>query len=167
MGLGTISRAAIAVIALGLAQGGCSSASMIPQFTSAYPSVNRDLSLLTPGVPRLALLGEFGRPVHMEIRDGVRRDMFRFIQGPPKRPRRMPPAGQVIHEVADVGEQTVHGAMNVATDGAWQGGRLPGLVGTEIVVEVFYDREDRVTAVNALKGGEELEPQPMAMRDEK
>ncbi len=155
------------LVAASLALGACSTATAIPQFTSAYPSVHRDLSLLTPGVPRLALLGEFGRPVHMEIRDGVRRDMFRFIQGPYKPPRRMPPAGRIIHEVADVGGQTVDGAMNVATDGAWQGGRLPGLVGTEIVVEVFYDREDRVTAVNALKGGEELEPRPLSMRDGK
>lgn len=105
------------------------------------PPKKHDLSLLQPGIYRGRLIDDFGEPIRMEIRDGIRRDLFRFWQGTRTG---SPPPGALTD-----------GMLNVATLGHWQetgsaeGSRYDG---HEIMAEVTYDRDDYVVMVEPLRG---------------
>ncbi len=63
---------------------------------------------------------------------------------------------------AKVGRAALHAAADVFTLGLWEvvGTPIEAVAdGSEVQVEVFYDAEDNVKEVKALKGEEKLKPQ--------
>jgi hypothetical protein len=130
---------------------------------SAYMAANqpgpKDLSLFTKGTPRAKLIAEFGSPINTEIKEGVRRDIFKFTHGYAAGVR----AGRAI----------LHGAADVVTLGLWEVVGTPAegyLNGTQLSAEVIYDNQDAVAKVIPLSGEEELQrnmanPQPVAAGD--
>jgi hypothetical protein len=128
-------RAALirAVSLAALLAGGCS------LYRDALPATPKNLDLFTPGLPRSMLLAEFGPPVRMEIRDGIRKDIFRFWIGssPPL------PIGQRVRD----------GALNVATFGLAEGPHPKARHGTQTVYVVTYNSEDIITQAEELNIG--------------
>lgn len=99
----------------------------------------KNLSLLEPGTARSLLIAEFGAPIHTEVRDGNRQDIFRFIQGYGK---------------ANKGARAVgHGVATVATLGLWEvfGTPIEGTFdGTKQGYLVIYDENDTAIEVKRL-----------------
>lgn len=116
-----------------LLAGGCS------LYRDALPATPKNLDLFTPGLPRSMLLAEFGPPVRMEIRDGIRKDIFRFWMGYGDR---IPPS-QAVRD----------GVTNVATFGLAQGPHPRSRHGTQTVYIVTYNSEDIITQAQELNIG--------------
>lgn len=107
----------------------------------------RNLALFTPGTRRYALLAEFGEPKHMEIRDGTRYDLFRFV---PWKYRPKPrPNGVVEETLANL-------PLPFDTHRPTHEERIVELNEPEVMVEVIYTREDYVMTVVPMKGAELL-----------
>ncbi len=128
--------------------------SALPAFSgcAVYMAANqpdkRDVSVLQEGTYRGKVLAELGQPVSTETRDGQRVDVFNFVQG--------------YSDGAKVGRAALHAAADVFTLGLWEvvGTPIEAVAdGSEVQVEVFYDAEDNVKEVKALKGEEKLKPQ--------
>lgn len=116
---------------------------------SAYMAANqpgqKDLSLMSPGQPRARLIAEFGTPIHTEVKDGVRRDIFQWKQG--------------YHGGVKAGRAVGHAVASVATLGLWEvvGTPVEGhFNGSDLSAEVTYDSEDRVAKIVPLKGEQEI-----------
>ncbi len=116
---------------------------------SAYMAANqpgpKDLSLLNNGTPRAKLIAEYGAPIHTEMKDGTRRDIFKFKHG--------------YHGGVKAARAIAHGAATVATLGLWEivGTPTEGyLNGTELSAEVRYDGGDAVALVKPLTGEDEI-----------
>lgn len=116
---------------------------------SVYMAANqpsqKDLSLLSKGQPRAKLLAEFGTPIHTEMKDGQRKDIFTFTQG--------------YNGGVKVGRAVLHGVADVATLGLWEAVGTPAegyMNGTQLSAEVTYDAQDVVALVVPLKGAEEI-----------
>ena len=117
---------------------------------SVYMAANqpnqKDLALLSKGQPRAKLLAEFGTPIHTEIKDGQRKDIFTFTQG--------------YNGGVKAGRAILHGVADVATLGLWEAVGTPAegyMNGTQLSAEVTYDAQDIVAVVVPLKGAEELD----------
>ena len=131
--------ALVAVVFLALQSAGCS------VYMAANQPGQKDLALLTKGQPRAKLTAEFGQPLHTEVKDGVRKDIFQWQLG--------------YHAGVRAGRAVGHAAANVATLGLWEavGTPVEGYMnGTQLSAEVTYDREDRVAVVVPLKGEQEI-----------
>ncbi len=127
--------------------------SALPAFSgcAVYMAANqpdkRDVSVLQEGTYRGKVLAELGQPVSTETRDGQRVDVFNFVQG--------------YSDGAKVGRAALHAAADVFTLGLWEvvGTPIEAVAdGSEVQVEVFYDAEDNVEEVKALKGEDKLKP---------
>jgi hypothetical protein len=75
-------------------------------FMAAKQPDKKDLSCLSAGTPRNAVLAELGQPIHTEMKEGKRLDSFSFTQGYSKE--------------AKVGRAFFHGAADVFTLGLWE-----------------------------------------------
>ena len=141
-------RALTMVMLLALAASGCSA------YMAANQPGQKDLALLNPGQTRARLIAEFGQPIHSEVRDGARRDIFQWTQG--------------YHSGVRAGRAVGHAVASVATLGLWEvvGTPVEGYMnGTQLSAEVTYDSNDRVVSVAPLKGEDEIRtgstiPQP-------
>ncbi len=110
---------------------------------SVYMAANqpgkKDLNVLATGTKRVTVIGEIGAPIHSEIQDGKRVDLYVFQQGFSEGTKALRAFG--------------HGLLDVATVGAWEliGTPYEGATrGDEIRVLVTYDDQDRVHKVNYL-----------------
>ncbi len=100
----------------------------------------KDLNVLAVGMPRAALIAEFGPPVHTEAKDGKKYDIFRFVQG--------------YSTGAKASRALLHGTADVLTLGLWEVIGTPTEAifdGREVAYEVTYDENDRVATVTPLK----------------
>ncbi len=116
-------------------------------YMAANQPDKRDVSVLQEGTYRGKVLAELGQPVSTETRDGQRVDVFNFVQG--------------YSDGAKVGRAALHAAADVFTLGLWEvvGTPIEAVAdGSEVQVEVFYDAEDNVEEVKALKGEDKLKP---------
>jgi len=101
----------------------------------------KDVGLLEAGTKRSLLIAEFGSPVHTEVRDGTRYDIFRFVQG--------------YGGAAKTGRAVGHAAADVLTLGLWEVVGTPAeghFDGKEMAYEISYDEEGRVDKVIPLSG---------------
>ena len=129
----------LAAAFLAMSSAGCS------VYMAANQPGQKDLSLLSKGQPRAKLIAEFGQPLHSEVKDGVRKDIFKWQQG--------------YHAGVRAGRAVGHAAANVATLGLWEvvGTPVEGYMnGSQLSAEITYDRDDRVATVVPLKGEEEI-----------
>ena len=101
--------------------------------------VKKDLSVFTIGTDRELVLLEIGTPAETIIKDGVKYDLFSFVQGYSKGARIARASGHLLAEISTLG--------------------LWGLVGTPIEqsyngkvlgYKVTYDKNDKVFKVEKL-----------------
>jgi hypothetical protein len=100
----------------------------------------KNVDLFKVGVPRGLLLAEFGPPIHSEVKDGKKTEIFKFIQG--------------YSTGAKAGRAVFHGVADVFTLGLWEvfGTPTEGVFsGDETVFQVTYDADDRIAEVVVLK----------------
>lgn len=103
----------------------------------------RDLSVLKPGMSRMAVVSELGLPVQQEMKNGCRTELYTFRQG--------------YSKGAKFGRAMFHGAADVFTWGLWEiaAGPIENYFnGEDTAVLVTYNGSDRVKTVEYLKGGE-------------
>ncbi len=101
----------------------------------------KNLTVLTPGIPRSQVIAELGPPVYASQDESGLKDIFAFKQGY-SRPCRVGRAG--LHAVADV-----------LTLGLWEvvGTPLEGaLDGEDVRAEVRYDLQEHVRRVEYFSG---------------
>lgn len=124
--------ATISVVAL--TQTGCSAV------MAAKQPPKKDLSLVTNGMPRSAILAEIGAPISSEMKNGKRVDVFSFTQG---------------YSTANRVSRTLfHGLADVATIGLWEIIATPteaAFDGKKAAFEITYDTSDRVEHVVRLQ----------------
>jgi hypothetical protein len=116
----------------------------------------KNLSVLTPGTPRSHVIAELGAPLWSEERDGARVDLFAFKQG--------------YRKATKAGRALVHGAADVATGGLWEVIGIPAEAlanGTDIKVEVTYDRLRAVRTIEVIEGQDALTPRRLFARKSK
>lgn len=129
----------MAVLAMSWATLGCSA------YMAANQPGQKDLTLLAKGQPRAKLIAEYGTPIHTEVRDGMKRDIFKFKHG--------------YHGGVRAARAVLHGTASLATLGLWEivGTPTEGyLNGTELSAEVIYDADDRVANAVPLTGEDEI-----------
>jgi len=100
----------------------------------------KNTDLFVVGMPRNALLAEFGNPISSDVRDGEKVDIFKFRQG--------------YGTGAKVGRALFHGAADILTIGLWEFVGTPTEAtfnGEEVCYEVTYDESDKVKKIIALK----------------
>ena len=114
-------------------------------YMAANQPSQKDLSVLKAGTPRAAVIAELGAPVHSGDRNGLKVDVYNFVQG---------------YSGVEKGARAVlHGAADVVTLGIWEivGTPIEGAAnGTKISVEVVFDKEDRVSKMTPIKGADEI-----------
>jgi hypothetical protein len=109
-------------------------------FMAAKQPPKKDLTVLNVGTPRNVLIAELGSPVHTETKDGLRTDVYNFVQG--------------YSKGAKAGRAVFHGAADVLTLGLWEVVGTPTEAtfdGNRMSVEVRYDASDRVKEVITIK----------------
>jgi hypothetical protein len=109
-------------------------------YMAAKQPDKKNVDLFKIGTPRGMLLAEFGPPVHSEVKDGKKTEIFKFVQG--------------YSTGAKAGRAVFHGAADVLTLGLWEviGTPTEGVFsGDEMAFQVTYDGEDKITEVVALK----------------
>ena len=109
-------------------------------FMAAKQPPKKDLTVLNVGTPRNMLIAEFGSPVHTEVKEGLRMDVYNFVQG--------------YSKGAKAGRAVFHGAADVLTLGLWEVVGTPTEAtfdGNRMSVEVRYDANDRVKEVITIK----------------
>jgi hypothetical protein len=109
-------------------------------FMAAKQPPKKDLSVLTVGTPRNVLVAELGSPVHSETKEGLRIDVYNFVQG--------------YSKGAKAGRAVFHGAADVLTLGLWEVVGTPTEAtfdGNRMSVEVRYDANDRVKETITIK----------------
>jgi hypothetical protein len=120
-------------------------------FTAASCSVfmatkqpdKKDVSVFVKGTPRSVVMAEFGSPVQTEEKDGCKIDTFRFKQG--------------YSKTAKAGRALFHATADVLTIGLWEAAGTPVeaiFTGDDAIVVVRYGTDDRVAAVEYVKGVE-------------
>ena len=125
----------LALFALSASAAGCA-ASM-----AARQPAKRDLAVLAAGTPRTHVIAELGSPVWTETAGGQTSDVFSFKQGYTK--------------PVKAARALLHGAADVATIGLWEVVGIPAETladGTDVQLEVHYDRDHRVASVGTIKG---------------
>jgi len=113
-------------------------------FMAAQLPDKKNLEVLTPGVPRPVVLAEMGLPASYEDRNGVRSEVYKFKQG--------------YSQPARISRAVLHGTADILTFGLWEAVGTPTeyvFSGTETIVLVTYNRDDRVETVEYYKGGEQ------------
>jgi hypothetical protein len=114
-------------------------------YMAANQPGKKDIGVLKPGTPRSTVLAELGSPVETITRGGAKVDVFNFTQG--------------YSNLEKGGRAILHGAADVFTLGLWEviGTPIEGVAnGTQVSVEITYDRDDRVVKVVPLRGQEVL-----------
>ncbi len=114
-------------------------------YMAANQPDKKDLGLLRPGTPRVAVIAELGAPVHAAEKNGHKVDLYTFTQG--------------YSGLEKGGRAILHGAADVLTLGIWEvvGTPIEGVAnGTKVSVEVTYDKDDRVATVVPIRGQEAL-----------
>lgn len=120
-------------------------------FTAASCSVfmatkqpdKKDVSVFLKGTPRSVVIVELGSPAQTEEKDDCKIDTFRFKQG--------------YSKTAKAGRALFHATADVLTFGLWEAAGTPVeaiFTGDDAVVVVRYDTNDRVAAVEYVKGVE-------------
>jgi len=95
-----------------------------------------DMSVLKVGTLRHRVIAEFGTPVLTESPNGVKTDIFKFVDG--------------YSTAAKTSRSFLHGAMNVGTLGIWDVFGKPiesSFQGEEVRLKVEYDANDRISFV--------------------
>jgi hypothetical protein len=136
-----VSAAIVAMVCLLLPSAGCSVIK-----ASRQPD-KKNLTVLSPGVPRTHVIAELGPPTFTEEREGRPTDVFVFKQGYTK--------------TAKAGRALVHGAADVATWGVWEVVGTPFEMladGTNVKVEVHYDENRFVSGVTFFEGEKVMQP---------
>ena len=113
-------------------------------FMAAQLPDKKNLEVLTPGMPRPVVLAEMGLPATYEDRNGVRSEVYKFKQG--------------YSQPARISRAVLHGTADILTFGLWEAVGTPTeyvFSGTETIVLVTYNRDDRVETVEYYKGGEQ------------
>ena len=128
-------NAGIAILLAGaLFSSGCSTVMAAKQ-----PSA-KNLDVLAVGSPRDVVIGELGSPVHTEVVEGKKSDIFKFVQG----------YSQANKTVRTIG----HGVADVFTLGLWEVVGTPTEAtfnGQDMSMKVIYDQGDKVEQVIYLK----------------
>jgi len=112
-------------------------------FMAAKLPDKKNMEVFTPGVPRPVVLAEMGLPASYEDRNGVRSEVYKFKQG--------------YSQPAKISRAVLHGTADIVTFGLWEAVGTPVeyyFSGTDTIVLVTYDRNDRVETVEYFKGGE-------------
>ena len=105
----------------------------------------KDLSVLSEGTTRGHVIAEIGSPIHSEETSEGKMDIYKFVQGYSKGTK--------------VGRAVFHGVADVFTLGLWEVISTPveGIAdGTEVTLEVYYGKNNKVKTVKALSGEKEL-----------
>ena len=111
-------------------------------YMAAKQPEKKDISVLREGTGRGHVITELGAPMHTEERQDGRVDYYKFVQG--------------YHPGVKAGRAVFHGVADFFTLGLWEivGTPIEGIAdGTEVKLEVYYDKSDRVRHVKALSGG--------------
>ena len=123
------------LVAICLVSSGCA------VFMAANQPGNKNFELLKPGMPREAIISEFGAPITSDVKDGEKTDIYKFVQGYPQGEKAFRAVG--------------HGAMDVLTLGLWEvvGTPAEGIMhGKDVALKVLYDKDDKVKTVTYLAG---------------
>ena len=116
-------------------------------YMAAKQPEKKNMTVLSEGTPRGHVIAELGSPIHSEQTSDGKMDIYKFVQG--------------YSKGAKAGRALFHGVADVATLGLWEviGTPVEGIAdGTEVTVEVHYDKDDRVSTVKSLSGESEVEP---------
>ncbi len=100
------------------------------------------ISVLKPGISRMAVVSELGLPVQQEWKNGCRTELYSFRQG--------------YSKGAKFGRAMFHGTADVFTWGLWEIAAGPiedYFNGEDTAVLVTYNGGGRVETVEYLKGG--------------
>lgn len=106
----------------------------------------KDLSVLTPGTVRGNVIAELGAPIWSGDKNGDKADVFKFTQG--------------YSTGAKAARAVFHGVSDFFTLGLWEVVSTPGEMifsGTEMKLEVTYDKDDKVKTVTNLETGKSIE----------
>jgi len=113
---------------------------------SVYKAVNqpgkKNLSVLDTGTPRMDVIAELGKPIHTEGPLTDTTDVFSFVQG--------------YGKTTKTSRALLHGTANVFTAGLWEvvGTPVESVAdGSEVKVEVNYDKKQNVEKIHPIKGG--------------
>lgn len=114
------------------------------QGCSVYMAANqpdkRNMDLFSVGTPRNLVMAEFGLPIATSEKDGKKVEIYSFVQG--------------YSTGAKVGRTIGHGVADVLTLGLWEVVGTPTEAtfdGDKTVMQVTYDKDDRIEEVVALK----------------
>jgi len=114
------------------------------QGCSVYMAANqpdkRNMDLFSVGTPRNLVMAEFGLPIATSEKDGKKVEIYSFIQG--------------YSTGAKVGRTIGHGVADVLTLGLWEVVGTPTEAtfdGDKTVMQVTYDKDDRIEEVVTLK----------------
>ena len=113
-------------------------------FMAAQLPDRKNLELFKPGVPRQVILAEMGLPTGYENRNGVHSEVYKFKQG--------------YSQEAKISRAVLHGTADILTFGLWEAVGTPTeyiFSGTDMMVLVTYNGNDRVETVEYFKGGEQ------------
>jgi uncharacterized protein YceK len=117
----------LGLVVAGLLLSGCATV-----MASRQPNA-KNLDLFKAGTPRQQVIAEFGWPQHSQTVDGKRTDNFTFVQG--------------YSKGAKIGRTLFHGIADAVTLFTWEVVGTPTELifnGTNMVVKVTYDSEDKV-----------------------
>ncbi len=129
------------ILMLGLMLTVCLASSGCSVYMAANQPGNKNFELLKPGMPREAIIAEFGAPISTEEKDGEKTDIYKFVQGYPQGEKAFRAVG--------------HGAMDVLTLGLWEvvGTPTEGIMhGKDVVLKILYDKDNKVKTVTYLAG---------------
>ena len=115
-------------------------------FMAAKLPDKKNIEVFTPGVPRQVVLAEMGLPSSYEDRNGVRSEVYKFKQG--------------YSREAKISRAVLHGTADILTFGLWEAVGTPTeyyFSGTDTIVLVTYDRNDRISTVEYFRGGEQAQ----------
>jgi len=115
-------------------------------FMAAKLPDKKNIEVFTPGVPRQVVLAEMGLPSSYEDRNGVRSEVYKFKQG--------------YSREAKISRAVLHGTADILTFGLWEAVGTPTeyyFSGTDTIVLVTYDRNDRISTVEYFRGGEKTQ----------
>jgi len=115
-------------------------------FMAAKLPDKKNLEVFTPGVPRQVVLAEMGLPANYEDRNGVRSEVYKFKQG--------------YSQQAKISRAVLHGTADIVTFGLWEAVGTPTeyyFSGTDTIVRVTYDCNERVSTVDYFRGGEKTQ----------
>ncbi len=119
----------------------CSLTTGCAVYMAANQPGNKNFDLLKPGMPRDAIISEFGAPISTEEKDGEKTDVYKFVQGYPQGEKAFRAVG--------------HGTMDVLTLGLWEviGTPAEGIMhGKDVALKVLYDKDNKVKTVIYLAG---------------